>query len=367
MRVAALIATEAVSGPGRQLAALARMLPNAGVEMDVLLTARHAGRPAYAEYLRDAGVRHAIIPDRGALDWRVVQQVRSYMHAYDIELLQTHGYKATAAGYALRRLGSGLPWVGFYHGATNKDYKDVAWQRVEQRLIRAADRVVVVSAHQASLFGDHARVRVVSNAVVPELGLANGHVIPALGAASRPRIGVIGRLSHEKGVDMFLRACAVLLRREISYSAFIIGDGPARAELVELSGRLGLDDVVRFAGHVAVPGAVYPHLDVVVLPSRSEGLPNVLLEALAADRPVVATAVGAVPEVLSEPGSGQLCPPNDPAALAEAILKALQNGRTPAASHAREAAIARYTPEARLQQHLELYAELVKGPLLRSA
>jgi glycosyltransferase involved in cell wall biosynthesis len=367
MRVAALIATEAISGPGRQLAALAKMLPEAGVQMDVLLTARSAAPPPYAEYLRRAGVRYAVIPDRGPLDWRVVQQVRSYLDAHGIELLQTHGYKATAAGYALRRLGSDRPWVGFYHGATNKDFKDLAWQRVEHRLIRAADRVIVVSAHQAALFSDHARVRVVSNAVVPQYASAHETDVASLRAAVRPRIGVVGRLSHEKGVDVFLRACALLRRREIRFSAFIFGEGPARSELMELSRRLGLEQLANFAGHVDAPGAVYPHLDLVVLPSRSEGLPNVLLEALAADRPVVATAVGAVPEVLAEAGAGLLCPPDDPAALADCIVEALQHGSTPGAARARQSAVARYTPDARLRQHLELYAELVESPLLRSA
>ena len=95
-----------------------------------------------------------------------------------------------------------------------------------------------------------------------------------------------------------------------------------------------------------------------MLPSRSEGLPNVLLEALSADVPVVATAVGAVPEVLVDKDAGCVVPPGDPRSLAEAIGHALAHGRSDSARNARAAAAKHFSLEKRVRLHLGLYGEL---------
>jgi glycosyltransferase involved in cell wall biosynthesis len=357
MRIAALIAAESVSGPARQLTALAAGLAARDMEFLVLLTARSRSRPPLADWLERAGVTHDIVPDRGPLDWRMIDRTRSAIESFGASLLQTHGYKATAIGAALRHRGMTRPWVGFYHGATRKGLKDVAWQSVERHLLRSADRIVIVAPAQAALFaGREGVLRLIDNAVVPEPG---GGATLRLPATTRPVIGVIGRLSEEKGVDVFLHACHRLQSQGHAFTACVAGDGPQRDVLHALAGRLGLRDRVMFLGQLDSAAGLYPQLDLLVIPSRSEGMPNVLLEALGADVPVVSTRVGAVPDVLQDAAAGVLVQPDDPEGLAAGILEALQRGRTPAAAAARARAADRYSLDARMERHVELYRELL--------
>ena len=177
-------------------------------------------------------------------------------------------------------------------------------------------------------------------------------------AAGAPLVGVVGRLSSEKGVDVFLDALALLRDRGRAVHALVAGDGPDRDALKQQAERLGLADAVHFVGPVADVAALYPALDAVVLPSRSEGLPNVLLEALSADRPVVATRVGAVPEVLTDAAAGVVVPPGDAPALADAIAAALSTAHDPAARAARAETAARFSLARRVDAHRALYREL---------
>jgi glycosyltransferase involved in cell wall biosynthesis len=315
--------------------------------------------PPLASDLRHAQIPFGVVRDRHPLDWRMVSQVAAYITRCDAAALVTHGYKATAVGFALKRRHPKIPWVAFFHGATTKGMKDSIYHMAERRLLRSADRVVLVSSHQRGLLSRHPeREVVVDNAAVPHTYGSSDSVLALPGEAGG-RIGVIGRLSPEKGVDVFLRACAILQREEVDFSAVIIGEGKDRPALERLTRTLQLDGRIRFTGHIDQLGDVYKQLDLVVLPSRSEGLPNVLLEALTADVPVVATAVGAVPEVLSVDGSGALVPPCDPAQLAEAIRRTLLTGREADAREARATAVARYSVERRTARLNALFRELL--------
>jgi glycosyltransferase involved in cell wall biosynthesis len=175
----------------------------------------------------------------------------------------------------------------------------------------------------------------------------------------RPRIAVIGRLSSEKGVDIFLHALAQVVADAAPASAIIAGDGPERPALEQLSTSLGLDAHVRFIGHVGDPWALYSAIDLVVIPSRSEGLPNVLLEALAADVPVLATRVGAVPDVLAQPGSGIIVEPGSVDQLAAGLTRALATLDSAEARAARAATLRPFSLELRAQSLEQIYRDLL--------
>ena len=364
LRVAALIDTAQVSGPGRQLRALADALRHRGVEV-LVISFHRRGQPAppFARFLAEAGVRSLVLPDNGPLDVGIVASVRAALREFAPDVVQTHSYRTTVVAYLLRRMGARWPWIAFFHGATNENARVRMYHALDRRLMRHADRLVVMSrAHQERFAALGARVRVIHTAVVP-LGTAG--VAPDLGAMrraadARPLVGVVGRLSHEKGVDVYLDACASLAERGRAVESVIAGDGPERAALEAQAQRLGLQQRVHFLGTVSAVGALYPQLDLVVLPSRSEGLPNVLLEALLADVPVVATRVGAVPEVLADAAFAPVVPPpGDPAALAAAMERALDGGRTPAQVAARARAAADFSLERRVVAHLALYEEVI--------
>jgi len=280
-------------------------------------------------------------------------------------IVQTHGYKATAVAYLLRRLRLPWAWVGFFHGTTTEDVKDRFYHWIDRRRLGAAERIVVMSQAQARAFRHcKGRVRVIYNAALapPPAGPpAERERLAALASGlGRPIVGVVGRLSPEKGVDLFLDACAVLARKGLAFSALVVGDGPERAHLEARSSGLGLASRVRFLGQVHNVDVVYGNLDLVVLPSRSEGLPNTLLEAMQADVPVVATAVGGVPEAVGASGAAHLVAPGSAVALAEAIERALTQGDRPEAAAARRDVASRFSLESRLEAHVELYRDLLE-------
>ncbi len=171
---------------------------------------------------------------------------------------------------------------------------------------------------------DRARVRVVPNgADAPDEereARAARRLREELGAgAARPLWVCAGRLEEQKGQDVLLESLAEVRRHDRDFVAVLAGDGSCRAALEQRAAALGLGERVRFPGQVEDLGPLLAAADAVVMPSRWEGLPLVLLEALARGRPVVASAVGGVPEVATDGEHARLVPPGDPAVLAAAL------------------------------------------------
>jgi glycosyltransferase involved in cell wall biosynthesis len=133
-------------------------------------------------------------------------------------------------------------------------------------------------------------------------------------------IGYVGRLSQEKNPQLFVRAAARVHLQMPGARFVMVGDGPLRAELEAQARRLGVADVLAFAGERDDMPAVYPALDILALTSWHEGTPLVLLEAMACGVPVVATRVGGVPELVSVGATGLLVPEGDDGPLADALL-----------------------------------------------
>jgi glycosyltransferase involved in cell wall biosynthesis len=138
-----------------------------------------------------------------------------------------------------------------------------------------------------------------------------------------PVIGSVGCLAARKDYGTLLDALATLAGRGVAFRADLVGDGPERDPLEQRARALGLADRVRFLGERGDVDRLLPTFDVFVLSSREEGIPNALLEAMAAGRPSVATAVGGTPEVMRDGETGWLVPPASPRALADALAQAL--------------------------------------------
>ena len=124
-------------------------------------------------------------------------------------------------------------------------------------------------------------------------------------------IGTVGRLNEVKRQDLLLRAFATVRPRVPSARLLLVGDGPRRAELETLAAEIGVSDAVRFAGYQARPERCLKVMDVFALTSRMEGLPLAILEAWAAGLPVVASAVGGVPDLIDDGRNGLLFPSGD--------------------------------------------------------
>ncbi|HET6348975.1 MAG TPA: glycosyltransferase family 4 protein [Candidatus Krumholzibacteria bacterium] len=201
-----------------------------------------------------------------------------------------------------------------------------------RRALKACGHVLVMSEDMRALvlgWGvEPAHVTVVSNGVdaVRFAPADRGAARASLGLALDARIAVcVSRLSHEKGIDVLIDAARVIGHPDVRI--VVVGDGVERDALTAQAHAAGLAERITFAGtrpHDEIPRWLAA-ADVAVLPSRAEGMPNAVLEALAAGRPVVATAVGGTRELIHDPALGLLVPPDDPASLAKALEQALSS------------------------------------------
>jgi glycosyltransferase involved in cell wall biosynthesis len=258
------------------------------------------------------------------------------MRAWRPGIVHTHTAKAGLLGRLAARVARVPTIVHTFHGHVLRGYfsppKQALFRGLERALARAADAIVAVSD---SVKRDLVELGVADDRkirVIP-LGL---ELSPLAGELPRgvlrresgipddaPLVGMVGRLVPIKDVPTFLRAAVRVRERRPDARFVLVGDGEERAALEALSRELGLADVLHFLGWRRDLAQVYGDLDVVVNASRNEGTPVALIEALAAARPVVATAVGGTPDVVGRNERGRLVPPGSPEALAEAVLDVL--------------------------------------------
>lgn len=216
-----------------------------------------------------------------------------------------------------------------------------------------ADSVVALGVARA-------RITVIPNGVdadrfvTPPTG---AHVLKTNGT---PLVGSVGCLAPRKDYATLLDAMALM--RDRPFEVALIGDGPERAALEARAVSLGLAHRVRFLGERADVDRLLPEMDVFVLSSREEGIPNALLEAMAAGRPSVATAVGGTPEVMQDGETGWIVPPASPERLAAALDHALGDPveATRRGDNARRHARASLSIDAMVRRH-EDYYERVTG------
>ena len=245
------------------------------------------------------------------------------------DLLHVHHVWPAADRYlAVLAAAAGVPHLVVTEHIEGRSHS-AAQVRLKRRELGQAEVVTAVSAAVAdSLVSDYgvkrARVRVVPNgAELPDEAAeeaAARRLREQLGAgALRPLWVCAGRLEEQKGQDVLLDALAEVRRRGLGFVAVLAGDGSLRGAFEARARALGLEASVHFPGQVEDLGPLLTAADAVVLPSRWEGLPLVLLEALARARPVVASAVGGVPEVVVDGEQARLVPPGDPQALAEVL------------------------------------------------
>jgi glycosyltransferase involved in cell wall biosynthesis len=318
---------------------------------------------AFSGFAREHGIDVEELADRGPVDPLLVKEMRGFIAAWRPDIVQTHSYKPTSVLYALKRLGVRCGWIGFHEGATDKGLKDRIYTKLDFLMLRAAEQIVVMNELQRANFPARlAKVHVVNNAVPRMAAAENKSGLPEVlrrrrGEGRVPLIGAIGRLSREKGVDVFIDALAILKARGIAAMGIIVGEGGLEGELKRYAVEKGVGDEAVFTGRVDAMREVYEALDLMVIPSRSEGLPSVLLEALPTGLPVVSTKVGAMIEIgRQEPRAIRLVAPERPDLLADAIAAELADIDAPEAAAARARVVAAYSIERRADHMLQVYA-----------
>ena len=315
-----------------------------------------------AAALADAGVPVTVLlgePVKRRVSGRYARALTRLVAELRPAVVHAHLFaSAAAAVQAVRDLP--VPLVVTEHiEAPWRDRRDRAVSGV---VYRQADHVVAVStAIRDLLVADHGVAPERVEVLLPTTAapVPSGGPLPVTGG---PVVGVVGRLVPEKGVDVFLRAAALVSAVVPQAEFVVVGDGPLRPDLEHRAATLGLAGRVTFTGYRSEVSGLLPGLDVLAVPSRSDGSPLVVCEAMAAGVPVVASRVGGLPDLVEDGGSGLLVRPGEAEDLARALVALLLDpeaarrlgarGRVLAASRSHERLVDRMT---------QLYADVVRA------
>jgi glycosyltransferase involved in cell wall biosynthesis len=308
--------------------------------------------------------------DEFALDWPAVEQMAAWLRRRRPQVVHSHLYPAHLhASLAARE--AGVPAV--VHTALTLDVRpgDVLLGRLGAAHTSALSAAVADTRRSAGLPPDQITL------IHPGIGTEHFEPDPAATAALRavlrlrpgPVIGTVARLVPEKGVDLLIAALPPVVRAHPSVQVLIAGDGPERGALERVAADLAVAPAVRFLGTRDDIAVLNNLLDVFVLPSRQEALGLALVEAMAAGRAVVATRIGGMPEVVDDGESRVLVPPDDPPALAQALLGLLADGerRRALGAAARATVARRFTRERMVAGTLALYERLLAPRVLPGA
>jgi glycosyltransferase involved in cell wall biosynthesis len=320
---------------------------------------------------RELGLDVEAIHERRRFDLSVIPALRRIVESRGPDVVVTNSVKSHFLIWR-SRLWRQRPWVAFHHGYTDPDRKMRLYNRLDRWSLHHADRVVTVChafAHElvSSTGVSLEKISVQHNAIRRQSPASTAEV-----EALRKRFGItddervvlsVGRLSREKAHLDLLEAFKLLRETnpDISLKLIIVGDGPERARLEAAADSLG--GQVIFAGQASDVRPFYAIANVFALPSLSEGSPNVLLEAMVANLPIVATAVGGVPEIVENNESALLVPPNDPLSLAAAIATLLTD-KDLTQKLTRSAATlvdTQHAPENYVRSLVEIYSQVIEG------
>ncbi|OLF54337.1 glycosyltransferase family 4 protein [Pseudomonas chlororaphis] len=272
--------------------------------------------PALLERFTEAGVECHNLSGLRALQAHLRQQP---------VLLNAHNFKAQVLALLCAwRLG--LPLVWTQHGFTPRSAKQKFYTWLSLRLCRRATirRVACVAQSIAQLHRQAGvapdKLQVIPNGL-PEPCIPNEN----LRDPDAPLVGFVGRLSQEKGPDLFLDALIPLCRQRPTLKVVLLGDGPLSEALRQRIQEAGLELQILMPGYQSNMGKWMHRLSVLVLSSRTEGTPMILLEAMQAGTPIAAFAVGGIPDVIEHSSSGLLARPLDSVELAGHITELLDD------------------------------------------
>jgi glycosyltransferase involved in cell wall biosynthesis len=332
------------------------------------------GEGPLAEAARRRGLAFVSASLNKKLSFRSRREIATLLRELEIDILHTHGGVAGLHGRSGARLAGTPALVHTLHGIHYLHYRNplLRWLYVllERRYSRFTDRLVLVcrsDLQQARRYklSPEGRMTVILNGLeVRPLPEADDLVRrrSELGwAPGRPVIGTVSRLHRQKGIVHLLHAGPRIFRAVPESRIVVVGDGPQADRMRREARRLRLGDRCLFLGAKEDAAALMALFDIFVLPSLWEGLPFVLVEAAALGKPIVATAVDGVPEILEDGRTGLLVPPGDPEALAAAVIRLLRDKSEAEslAEKARSLVPPRFPLRRMVEQTQGLYLELL--------
>jgi glycosyltransferase involved in cell wall biosynthesis len=369
VKVLQLISSGGYYGAENMLLNLCASQEKAGCQNSLLLFYNvHVPNVEFYERARRRGLSVRMVHCKGRADWRAVRQIEEYIGEDSIELVHTHGYKADLYGF-LAAWRSNKPVVATCHNWLGGTAALGVYNHLDRMALKRFDALAAVSDEVAQRLLNTGvpaeKIRTIANGIDVQ-AFERGVPLPALSATGAKVVGMVARLDLQKGFEYLLRAMRELCNIFYGLKVVIVGEGPDRKAIEDMVKEYGLQSSVVLAGQQSDMPAVYAAMDIFVLPSLNEGLPMTLLEAMAASRPVVATRVGAVPNVIKDGENGLLVDPKDTEGLRNALASLLSDAnlcrRISARAH--NWVSANYTSEAMALKYRQLYEEVLGRPAL---
>lgn len=368
MKVLHLIASPKIGGAEKLLLTILDHIDTNkyNIAIAVFIDAREKTNLFYDE-LKKSDIEIFPIVISGAYDLRQILQIYRILTVFKPDLIHSHGYKTNILGYLVsRKLKVSI--VSTVHGWLHSNKLTTRlFNQVNLHVLKRFDRVIAVSGQIESVLLDLqipvSRLITLRNVpnIKKELKLNKTAAVQRFSLSPQAKyVGFIGRLEPVKGGDIFIAAAIKVLAVCPDIQFVIAGEGSEMHRLEAEVAHAGFTDRIRFLGFHNSPEEVLCFLDLYVLPSRDEGIPLSLLEAMSAEVPVVASSVGGIPEVIQNGVNGILVPPGNPQLLADTICNSLKD--TVSATRRKKAARKTIDEEFNIESWIEnlqtLYVDL---------
>lgn len=325
IKILHLRSSEFFGGPERAIIGQCLHLPD--FEFHCASFGRPDSNNDFLNKAAEVGLKTLFIPEAHFGDLRIAEILRLQILEKNILLIVSHDFKSHFIAWIMEKCTPALH-IRHFRGATAEDMKMRFYNVIDRMLLRRMHHLLVVSNGTKNIVEGYGvtncSIQVVPNAIEENKLLQKAKV--KFQPGNKPVRGIAaGRLSHEKGYDTLMMAIAEIKEYAPPFVINIFGEGPEDGRLRNMVAKNNLSSFVNYCGFSDNILAELNQADFLVLPSRSEGMPNVLLEAWSQRLGVIATAVGGVPEMVEHGENGLLCPSENPFELGKQILFAVQN------------------------------------------
>jgi len=365
-----IIDTLSIGGPGKGIFQYIKMA-NEKYDLNYIICNiryKHNENTDFIKYARSNNFRLKLIDQKIPFDPMIINKVCRIIKAENINLIQSHGYKTHIIAFLASKLVN-IPWISFSHGWTTEDLKVQIYHRLDNIFLRFSECAIAVSP---KLYDNLSNIRkkndctkLIFNAVENKLiekGYDNTQIKKELSIPDENIVlGVFGRLSTEKGHAYLLDAIKTTLFYHNNITLIIVGEGIEADELVKRVKKLGLTKYVLFLGHKNDIEKYYNLIDLLVLPSISEGLPNVVLESMLHSKPVLATDVGAINEVITNNVNGWIVPAKNSQQLSNTLTEILYNKELlfEVSKKVKSSLFPKFSAETRMETIMNVYMGLI--------
>jgi len=364
-KVLVFIATTILGGPGKGVFQLLDRLKDKDVNIVLVAYKLKADKDTeFIKLAKQKAYKLEILEQHGILNISLFRSACKLVRKHNINIVQSHGYKSHLIALYLK-IFERIKWVSFVHGWSKENIKMHIYSATELILVRFSDIVVAVSPSIQKVL----KKWFVGN-VLTILNAIDKNEIPGKigGIEQRRRLGIddsefvigtIGRLSPEKGHKYLIEAIGKINHEKMRL--LIVGDGPLKNDLQKLCNDFQLNDVVVFCGYDKNIRDYYESLNILVLPSLQEGLPNVVLEAMVLNVPVISTDVGGVREIIIDGYNGWVIKSGNTLSIVAKLNELINNKKLieNVASRLHDSLFPKFCPEIRANKIVSIYEKLL--------